>query len=667
MQKIRSSLLSSAVLTAFPLALPPVAAAQTCVQPGSGLVSWWQFEGDANDFQGLNPGIVSGGQFLPAHVGLGYESGGGFVEVAHDPSLVLSELTIEAWVRLDAIGSKNQVIIWKGDNGGADVSTPYAIGVRKHTGIPFVFLSNGSSQLIDASVALPFGVFTHLAVTVGSDVRIYIDGQLDTVAPLLVPPPFINTTYPIRFGSLLGGHVLAGAIDEMSLYDRALAQSEIQAIFAAGMAGKCTVVDSPPVAVAAGPASVDEGALSVALDGSASSDPDGDPLTFAWIQLAGTPVMLIGANTAAPTFDAPTVPLGGETLSFELTVTANGLSAMGTVDVTVVNVNHPPVADAGGDQTIAEGSLVTLHGEDSFDIDNDPFTYAWSQASGPVVTLSDANVQMPTFTAPLVASGTTATLVFLLTVDDGFPPDAPAPGYTLQHVVDSVSVDVTNLNNDPVAHAGADQTKDENTPVSLSGVLSMDPDGDTLSYAWLQVGGLIVTLTGEFTATPSFTAPFVSSGGEDLTFELQVTDGFGGIATDTTVVHLLNANDPPLVSAAAPTCDLLWPPTHKLVSIGITGVSDPNDNATITIDSVTQDEPTNGLGDGDTAIDAILNGDGTLFLRAERSGQGDGRVYHIHFTASDLEGNASGVVTVTVPHRKNSAAVDGGELYDSTH
>jgi hypothetical protein len=55
-----------------------------------------------------------------------------------------------------------------------------------------------------------------------------------------------------------------------------------------------------------------------------------------------------------------------------------------------------------------------------------------------------------------------------------------------------------------------------------------------------------------------------------------------------------------------------------------------------------------------------------VLLRAERSGNGDGRVYHIHFTASDPEGSASGVVTVTVPHSKKKPAIDGGELYNST-
>jgi hypothetical protein len=233
--------------------------------------------------------------------------------------------------------------------------------------------------------------------------------------------------------------------------------------------------------------------------------------------------------------------------------------------------------------------------------------------------------------------------------------------------VDSVTVDITNVNNDPISDAGSDKTLNENTAVTLNVSGSSDPDGDSLTYAWLQTGGPSVALTGDTTATPGLATPFVSPGGLDLTFELTVDDGYGGTNADSMVIHVQNANDPPLVSAAEPSVSCLWPPNHKLEEISILGVSDPEDNATITIDSVTQDEPTNGLGDGDTPTDAIINADGTVLLRAERSGKGNGRVYHIHFTAADLEGSASGVVDVCVPHNRKRAAVDGGELHDSTN
>jgi hypothetical protein len=441
-------------------------------------------------------------------------------------------------------------------------------------------------------------------------------------------------------------------------------------------AGSLTVTevvdDSPPIANAGLDFSVNESQSSVILNGSLSSDPDNDPLTYAWVQLSGTTVTLSDAAAQQPTFTAPTVALGGETLTFELTVTANGESDTDTVGITVVNLNHPPVAEAGLDQSIAEGSLVTLHGEDSFDIDNDVFTYTWVQVSGsPTVTITGADTANPTFTAPVVnsggAPGVVATLVFELQVNDGFPQDAPAPGYTFANVVDNVTIEISNVNNGPTANAGVDQTVDESTGVTLNGAGSSDPDSDTLTYAWLQIGGpAVLDLLDATTATPSFIVPFVSPGGADVTFKLTVNDGYGGTTTDTVVVHVQNANDPPLVTAAVPTIGSLWPPNHNLVSVGITGVSEADNNATITITGVTQDEPTNGTGDGDTAIDAFINANGTVLLRAERSGNGSGRVYHIHFTASDLEGSASGVVKVTVPNNKKKPAIDGGELYNST-
>jgi len=427
----------------------------------------------------------------------------------------------------------------------------------------------------------------------------------------------------------------------------------------------------PPVANAGVDQSVNEQQL-VTLDGSGSNDPDGDTMTYAWTQVSGPSVGLSNPTAAKPTFTAPFVMLGGETLTFELTVTANGDTDTDTVSIAVVNVNHTPVAVAGDDQSIAEGSLVSLNGTDSFDVDSDPISYSWVQIGGPAVTLVGAHTATPSFTAPLVSASATArglvsstTVVFKLVVDDGFPQDAPAPGYALENVEDTITIEISNVNNNPIANAGLDKTVSENTAVVLNGNGS-DPDGDALTYSWEQIGGPSVALTGSDGPTPGLMTPFVSAGGVELTYQLTVQDGYGGVASDIVVVRVQNANDPPLASAARPTVDCIWPPNHGLVQVGIVGVSDANDNATITINRVTQDEPTNGLGDGDTAIDAFINRDGTVLLRAERNGKGDGRVYHIHFTASDLEGSASGVVTVCVPHQKGRVAVDGGELYDST-
>ncbi len=79
--------------------------------------------------------------------------------------------------------------------------------------------------------------------------------------------------------------------------------------------------------------------------------------------------------------------------------------------------NNPPIADAGPDQTVDEGNLVTLNGSASSDPDDDPLTFSWTQTAGPSVVLSNANIASPTFTAPTITS--TANLTFQLIVNDG--------------------------------------------------------------------------------------------------------------------------------------------------------------------------------------------------------------------------------------------------------
>ena len=111
---------------------------------------------------------------------------------------------------------------------------------------------------------------------------------------------------------------------------------------------------------------------------------------------------------------------------------------------------------------------------------------------------------------------------------------------------------------------------------------------------------------------------------------------------------------PPLVEVSV-TPDTLWPPNHKYVTVQATvDVSDNIDpNPTLTLVSVTSNEPDNGLGDGDTPDDIVIVGDFTFKLRAERSGTGDGRIYTITYQVTDACGNSTiATATVTVPHSR---------------
>jgi len=133
-------------------------------------------------------------------------------------------------------------------------------------------------------------------------------------------------------------------------------------------------------------------------------------------------------------------------------------------------------------------------------------------------------------------------------------------------------------------------------------------------------------------------------------------------------------NQPPDCSSAVPSITEIWPPNHKMASVNILGVTDPDgDPISIVITHITQDDPVNGLGDAHTSPDATGVGASAAQVRAERAetpnAVADGRMYHIHFEANDGKGGVcSGLVNVGVPHDRHpgDVIVDGGELFDST-
>lgn len=79
--------------------------------------------------------------------------------------------------------------------------------------------------------------------------------------------------------------------------------------------------------------------------------------------------------------------------------------------------NHPPIANAGPDQSARMGAIVTLDGTGSFDREGQPLAYSWTQTSGPEVTLNGTTSVRPTFTSPDVRDNT--TLTFSLEVNNG--------------------------------------------------------------------------------------------------------------------------------------------------------------------------------------------------------------------------------------------------------
>ena len=194
-------------------------------------------------------------------------------------------------------------------------------------------------------------------------------------------------------------------------------------------------VDEIPVANAGADQTVNKETL-VVLDGSASYDPDGNPVTYQWIAPEG--IILSSVTDAQPTFISPKVVMDTE-LTFSLVVfDGTDYSPADEVTITVLHIdNKTPAADAGKNQSVEEGELVTLDGTASKDHEDELLTYFWTAPEG--VTLSANNIAQPTFIAPMVNEDT--PLQFSLVVNDGYQDSEP----------DLVTIYVINGNDPPVA------------------------------------------------------------------------------------------------------------------------------------------------------------------------------------------------------------------------
>lgn len=310
----------------------------------------------------------------------------------------------------------------------------------------------------------------------------------------------------------------------------------------------------------AGTNAVAAGGSAVNLNGSGSSDGDGDPITYSWVQTGGPGVTLSGANTSNPSFTAPPRTNAAQVLTFGLTVN-DGITSSATSTVTItVPSNIAPLADAGADATVAGNSNVSLNGSASSDPEGDPLTFAWTQTGGPVVTLNGASSTTPTFVAP-PKTGAIQVLSFSLDVSDG-----------VATATDAVDISIA-ANVGPTANAGSAATVNGGSTVLLNGSASTDGDGDTLTYSWVQTSGPSVTIAGGNTATPSFVAPAATGASQNLTFALTVSDG---VATSTANVAIdVSANRPPVANAGVDQGPIN---TGTTVTLNGSTSSDPDGN-----------------------------------------------------------------------------------------
>ncbi len=289
-------------------------------------------------------------------------------------------------------------------------------------------------------------------------------------------------------------------------------------------------VNHPPIVKVNDDMIVDEG-TPVTLTGSAT-DPDNDPLTYAWGQYSGPEVELSSYGDTSVSFIAPPVdPGSSKALLFIFTADdGHGGKAAAMVKVTVKSTHISPTVSCS-DMSVLANTPVTLYATIS-NPSGDVLIYHWKQISGIPVKLSSSSELTPTFVSP-IPNGATGQLVFELTIDDNL---VSLPGCDV--LVNIGSTEAAGV--PPVADAGQDQTVDELTKVSLDGSASK---GVHLKYSWEQVSGDKVTLLFSQTAQPALFAPPVPIGEtKELVFKLTVTNEFGqdSATVKITVVHTNN-------------------------------------------------------------------------------------------------------------------------------
>lgn len=285
---------------------------------------------------------------------------------------------------------------------------------------------------------------------------------------------------------------------------------------------------APTAQIVADPTAVPEGddhTTVVTLDGSASSDPDGDALAFDWDVPGGR---FVGGTDAGSETAMVTFP-GNAPYTVTLTVTdPAGASDQAEVVIDLIE-NRPPTAVATADPpAVPEGdanqTIVTLDGSASSDPDGDPLTFDWAVTSGTFVNGTDANSPVAQVTFPGMAP-----YPVTLTVADGRGGQDQAE-LTIELLVNEPPVVV--LTADPPSVPAGDS---HSTVVTIDASDSTDPNGDPLTFDWFQVpSGIFRNGTTSSDATIQVTFP----GAAPYEVRVRVSDGRGGTAEGSITIGL---------------------------------------------------------------------------------------------------------------------------------
>jgi hypothetical protein len=319
--------------------------------------------------------------------------------------------------------------------------------------------------------------------------------------------------------------------------------------------------NTPPVADAGANQTVSLSST-VSLDGSASSDADGDPLSYLWIfsSLPSSSGLTNADISNAARALASVVPDVQGVYSLRLRVGDGTDYDTDAMSLMVVGSNTPPVANAGPNQSVTLGDTVALDGTGTADADGDPLSYLWLFASLPTNSaLTDTDISTPTSSTASFTPDVAGPYTLRLRVHDGTYPSN-----------DYMGVVVTGPNSAPSADAGGDRSVTTGTLISLDGSASSDPEGDSLSFAWTLVApsGSSAVLSDSTAEKPSFIADVTGS----YVAYLVVNDGALMDSDVATITASTNSNGRPVADAGLNQSVA----TGSTVSLDASGSSDPD-------------------------------------------------------------------------------------------
>lgn len=225
-----------------------------CVAAPSGRVASYKGEGNAIDSQGTNHGTANGGvNYVAGKVGQGLKFDGvnDYVEVPDNASLKPANLTIETWVRFDSMTSTTtggaptgyQNLVFKKNSRlpGTGFEGGYSLVKNPDDRIGVGFNSpSTATDFASSTTVMQTGVWYHIAATHdGTNIKLYINGQLEGTGTATFPIDYGTTPLYLGSSQVPFSGYFNGVLDESSIYDRALSDSEVLSIFNAGTAGIC--------------------------------------------------------------------------------------------------------------------------------------------------------------------------------------------------------------------------------------------------------------------------------------------------------------------------------------------------------------------------------------------------------------------------------------------